>query len=394
MDNQTANTSKLLSRSHVELENIRFALDESSIVAITDPHGNIIYANKKFCELSKYPSEELIGKNHRILNSKHHDKAFFITMWETISSGKVWRGEIKNRAKDGTHYWVDTTIVPFMDKDNKIYQYIAIRHDITDKKRTEEDLRALSMGLEKRVKERTNELEAALEEIKQSEISKEAFVASLTHDLRTPLVGQERVLEIFQKHKDKLPEEFIPMTEGMIRSNKDLLSMVNKLLQINELESGKALLSLSLIKLNEFMATCCEEVELLAETKNITIKKVVEENMPALYADKEYLKRVLMNLLGNAIENIPDGGEIQIHCKKTDPWLEITVHDNGRGIPEEIQQYLFDRYHNMTQKKKKLGSGLGLSICKMIMDLHQGQIDVESNVSSGTKFTLRFPLNE
>src|ERR1043165_9930258 len=176
-----------LQRSEKELADIKFALDESAIVAITDQRGIINYVNDKFCQISKYTREELLGQDHRIINSAYHPKEYIRNLWVTIARGKIWQGELKNKAKDGTFYWVDTTIVPFLNEKGKPYQYLTIRSDITLRKLAEEKLYRLNEELENRVKERTYELTQALEREKEASDMKSRFVSMASHEFRTPL---------------------------------------------------------------------------------------------------------------------------------------------------------------------------------------------------------------
>jgi len=151
-----------------QLENQKFAMDQHAIVSIADIRGNITYANDKFCQLSGYTLDELVGQNHRVVKSDEHDHAFYRDLWKTISGGNTWRGEVKNRAKDGTYYWVDATIVPFKDEQGKITQYVAVRTDITAMKDNDQELRASADRatlLQKvgSISESTREFEAAIQ---------------------------------------------------------------------------------------------------------------------------------------------------------------------------------------------------------------------------------------
>ncbi|HEY8658747.1 MAG TPA: PAS domain S-box protein [Hanamia sp.] len=147
-----------LKKSLKEISDYKYALDESSIVVITDQHGIINKVNDNFCKITKYTREELIGQDHRIFNSGYHTKEFIRDLWITINNGEVWKGEIKNKAKDGTYFWLDSTIVPFMNEHGKPYQYVAIRSDVTKRKKLEDEIIKFNQELQKRVENKTMEV--------------------------------------------------------------------------------------------------------------------------------------------------------------------------------------------------------------------------------------------
>jgi len=189
-------TSDKLEKAVKNLEDQKFALDQHAIVSIADAAGAIIYANDKFCEVSGYAREELIGQNHRLLKSIHHSPSFYEQMWETITAGKVWRGEVCNRNKGGGQYWVETTIVPFLDESGLPYQYVSIRTEITQVKRVEDELRRGRDDLERMVVERTAELTHANDEL-QSEIERRRL---LEEHLQT-LATTDALTQIFNRRK-------------------------------------------------------------------------------------------------------------------------------------------------------------------------------------------------
>lgn len=383
-----------------ELADIKYALDESAIVAITDKHGTITYVNDTFCKISKYSREELLGQNHRIINSGYHPLEFFKTMWWEISHGNVWRGEVKNKTKDGSYYWVDTTIVPFVDQEGKPYQYIAIRHEITDRKRVEAEIRQLNEEMEQRIHTRTAELQEANErlsetlgQLQESEQLRSTFISALTHDLRTPLVAQERAVELFLSNQSKIPPKLGELAEKLYKSNQGLLEMVNLLLETYQYEAGKITLLWEPVHLYQLVETCFSDVAALAESKQIKLTNLIPPDFPEIHGDTHQLKRVFMNLIGNALQNIPNGAYIQIQGYIDQGMVNLTVEDNGPGIPQEIRPHLFKRYYIGDQRNQKIGTGLGLYICKMIMEQHHGSITVESHTGQGTIFYLTLPID-
>jgi PAS domain S-box-containing protein len=219
--NQLSSLELELKKSIQELMDIKFALDESSIVAITDSRGTITYVNEQFIQISKYTKDELIGQDHRILNSGYHSAEFFKEMWRTIGSGKTWKGEICNRAKEGTTYWVDTTIVPFMNDKGKPYQYLAIRYEITERKRVEQELQKMMTTIIDVQEEERRRLSRNLHDgIGQNLYSHLITINRLLSELDHPLLQQ------MQKEATQLIEEIRDISWELRPSVLDDLGLV------------------------------------------------------------------------------------------------------------------------------------------------------------------------
>lgn len=223
------NTNSTLRETLNDLNQQKLALDAHAIVSITDAAGDIIYANDRFCDISGYATYELTGQNHRLLRSSEHDDRFFADMWETISRGEIWTGVVCNRNKSGGLYWVNTTIVPFLDNQGLPFQYVSVRTDITDVKKGEEALAEVNIQLEQRVVERTDEL-ARLNRHLQEEIAKrdrlEAELRRLaSHDSLTGLFNRRRFDQEFDREMSRCRRNHSPM--AMILLDIDHFKAIN-----------------------------------------------------------------------------------------------------------------------------------------------------------------------
>jgi PAS domain S-box-containing protein len=350
-----------------EIAHIKTALDESAIVAITNQKGIITYVNEKFCDISKYSNEELIGQDHRIVNSGYHSKEFIKSIWTTISNGNIWKGEIKNKAKDGSYYWVNTTIVPFLFKNGKPYQYIAIRADITEQKLAQENLNIALLNLEKNNKE----------------LDQFAYVVS--HDLKAPLRAINNLSEWIVEDMPEMPEEVstnLGLLRGRILRMENLINGVLDYSRIGRTKIEKETIDLKLM-LNQV-------VETIVPTQGFEVS--IDDNLPNIYGANILLYQVFSNIISNAVKyNDEPIGKIECNYTEIPDFHQFTITDNGPGIAEEYREKVFGVFQTIEARDKKESTGIGLSIVKKIIEEQGGEIYIESEGDSGTSFVFTLP---
>ena len=377
-------SSRKIERTLEELNEQRFALAHHAIVAITDVKGTILYANDKFAEISGYSVSEIIGKNHRILNSGFHSLDFFREMYLWISKGIVWKGEICNKAKDGHLYWVDTTIAPFKGDDGKIERYIAIRTDITERKLYE-----------------TNLLKAK-EEAETAARAKSEFLASMSHEIRTPMNGVLGMLGLLLRGSlDTVQQHRAQLAQSSALS---LLTLINDILDFSKIEAGKMEVDEIEFNLPIMLGEFVESMAHRAQEKDLElILDVTRIKHNSVRGDPGRIRQILNNLVGNAIKFTEAGGDIVLKAElepvsATTAQFICSVKDTGIGIPENKLNHIFDSFTQVdTSTTRKFGgTGLGLAIVKQLSQLQGGDVEVTSTLGKGScfKFNIQLGLGE
>ncbi len=350
-------TSGASDRALKELQDTKFALDRSAIVATTDVAGQITYVNEKFCQISGYSEAELLGQDHRIINSGHHPKAFFRQLWTTIASGEVWAGEIRNLTKGGEVYWVDTTIVPFLDDHGKPYKYMAIRFEITERKRAEAQLR------EQETLARLGEMAAVV-----------------AHEVKNPLAGIRGALQVIGgRMEEGAPER------AVIDDIQTRIDALNQMVQD----------LLVFARPNPPTMTPTDVTALLSGTASmlrqdpawVNVEIVLPDEGPTLWLDAVQLQVVLFNLLVNAAQAMNGQGRVEVTVETTDAWCEIAVRDNGPGFDSDTRNKLFEPFFTT----KHRGSGLGLSTAKRVVEMHHGTLTADVGDGGGAVMRIRLP---
>ncbi|QSZ40633.1 PAS domain S-box protein [Sulfurimonas aquatica] len=517
MMKQQQEHEKELERLLESLKFQKFALDVHAIVAITNTQGDILYANKQFEEISGYTQNELLGANHRILNSGHHPLSFWKEMYEEIKNGNIWHGVVKNRAKDGSYYWVDTTVLPFMGSNSKVEQYIAIRTDITHQKEIEKnilenanlqnamfdnagisiiitDTQGLIQSFNKEAenllgykaeelvgketlaifhkvneivsmskqlskcfgveiepgfgvfveeanrglasihewtyvhkdssefpvtiavtafygesnailgyvgmvhdirlfKEAQQKIIDAKDAAESSERAKSEFLASMSHELRTPLtaiLGFTNILE--SKVTD---ETHLSYAKHIASSSQQLLTLVNDILDISKIQSGKFRISPYSFHAHSEFTKLSLGLESLVEKKKLHFEKDFDESIKlVLYGDLTRINQVITNLLSNAIKFTPQKGSIGLAIHYSDGKLIVEVRDTGIGMNEDALSRIFKPFEQAdgSTTRKYGGSGLGLTIVQKIIELMDGRLETKSKEGEGTTFKVTLPI--
>jgi len=375
--------SERLFSQNKDLINQKFALDQHAIVSITDLNGNITYANERFCNISGYSQAELIGKNHRLVKSDFHEPDFFTTLWHTISSGEVWHGEVKNRKKDGHHYWVDATIVPLMGADGLPQQYIGIRTDIT----TSKDL-AYSLQEAKATAEAANQ-------------AKSEFLANMSHEIRTPMNGVIGMTELaLATPLDAQQRSYLTTVKSSAQS---LMVILNDILDFSKIEAGQLHLESIAFSLANTITETLKPISARAEQKGLTLNCQLASDVPnQVRGDPGRIRQILTNLCDNALKFTAQGSvTVSVACRPVDSdaiELHLSVRDTGIGIAQQKQHGIFAAFHQADASTTRQfgGTGLGLTISARLVALMGGRLWVESEEGRGSTFhfTVRLGHSE
>ncbi len=356
-----------------KLDNLKLALDEHAIVSITDIDGNITYANDRFCEISGFRCDELVGSNHRIVKSAQHSSSLYEDMWATISSGKAWHGELCNRAKSGKLYWVAATIVPLLDAHGIPQEYIAIRTDITDQKRNEQAL-AISRDA----------AEAASR-------AKSEFLANMSHEIRTPMNGVIGMTDLaLDTPLDEEQRDYLNVVKSSAQS---LLVIINDILDFSKIEAGHLSIEHIPFDLRRTLAEALKTLAPKVHEKSLELACEIAPEVPSrVIGDPGRFRQILVNLIGNAVKFTHQGtivvSVVQLRSTAGDAVLQVTVTDSGIGIAKDKLGLIFEAFsqEDASTTRKYGGTGLGLTICKRLVELMGGEIGVDSVVGAGSRF--------
>ncbi|MDP3152076.1 MAG: CHASE domain-containing protein [Archangium sp.] len=356
---------------------------EQFIVSVAGPDGRIIGANDAMCAISGFTREELYGKDHRVLGSGTHTRDFWREVWKTVASGRPWRGEICNRAKNGTLYWVDALIAPFFMADGRVAKYVSIRTDITERKATEAQL------------ERQSGLAVVMAaQAEEANMAKSSFLANMSHEIRTPMNGVLGMTELLLGMGLNPEQDHAART--VYRSAEALLVILNDILDFSKIEAGRLEFERISFDVRQLLEDCMELFRGKVAGRPVELEVHITEGAPAfVWGDPSRLRQVITNLVSNAVK-FTAAGHVWLELHRVEGRLVIRVVDTGPGIPLARQSALFQPFiqSDVSTSRRHGGTGLGLAISRRLAEGMGGQVTLHSVVGEGTRFEVDLPLDE
>jgi len=369
-----------LRNSQERLRQLSTAVEQSpASIIITNAQGEITYVNPSFCSVTGFSAQEVTGRNPRILKSGQMPPEGYEKLWRTITSGQTWRGEFHNKKKDGRLFWESASISPIFNRFGKITHFLAIKEDITHRKKAEQELVKAKL-----------EAEAA-------NVAKSEFLANISHEIRTPINGIMGMNNLLLE--SKLEPEQRGYAETIRSSSDHLLAVVNQILDFSKLEFYKMELETLDFDLRLSMEDILDAFGLQAQQQGVELASLIEPDIPAcVQGDPVRIRQILTNLIGNALKFTPRG-QVFLHLSQLeetdhDVLLQFEVEDTGIGIPADKLEAIFNPFTQVdgSTTRRFGGTGLGLAICRQLVEMMGGQMGVESAPDSGTRFWFTIRL--
>ncbi|MCX7145320.1 MAG: PAS domain S-box protein [Sulfuritalea sp.] len=385
-------------KAEQEIRKLLQALEQSPVsIVITNREGLIEYVNPRFTKVTGFTAEEAIGRNPRILQSGETPREIYEQLWQTLLAGKEWRGVVRNRRKNGELFWEEASMSPILDDKGEVTHYLAVKEDITERKRIEDELEQHRSHLENLVEQRTADLSAALAAAKVADQAKDAFLANVSHELRTPLNAVIGLSELARRiSTDPRQQDYLDKVTG---AGKSLAGIINDLLDLSKISADRMELEAKAFGLRALIQRSRSVMAHRATEKGLELIEEIDDAVPdVLVGDPLRIEQILLNLLSNAIKFTPAGHvrlRISLHARaETRAGLNIDVEDTGIGLAEESIARLFQPFAqaDASMNRKFGGTGLGLALCKRLAEMMDGNIRVTSREGAGTTFHVRIWL--